>query len=66
MNNPLKAPCKDCADRHIGCHGECEKYIKYKQEHAEMQTFIRRLDEERQAVYDYKEAKVRRLRGGEK
>lgn len=21
--------CKDCPDRHIGCHGECEKYKAY-------------------------------------
>lgn len=19
-------PCKDCSERHIGCHSECEKY----------------------------------------
>ena len=25
----LKAPCKDCKDRHDGCHSECEAYIKY-------------------------------------
>lgn len=25
------APCKDCQDdRHIGCHGTCEKYIEWK------------------------------------
>lgn len=23
------APCKDCPDRHIGCHGKCEKYQEY-------------------------------------
>ena len=26
------APCKDCKDRHIGCHGKCEKYLEYKKE----------------------------------
>ena len=25
MSRP-KAPCKDCPDRHEGCHAECEKY----------------------------------------
>lgn len=22
------SPCKDCADRHVGCHGKCERYQK--------------------------------------
>ena len=26
------APCKDCKDRHIGCHSKCEKYLEYKKE----------------------------------
>lgn len=30
------APCKDCADRHPGCHSECEWYMKYSKERAEM------------------------------
>lgn len=28
----LKAPCKDCQDRHDNCHAECEKYIIYAEE----------------------------------
>ena len=23
-------PCKDCPDRHLGCHDRCEKYQAYK------------------------------------
>lgn len=23
--------CKDCEDRHPGCHGKCEKYAEFKQ-----------------------------------
>ena len=23
------APCKDCPDRHSGCHAECDKYQEY-------------------------------------
>ena len=26
------APCKDCEDRHSGCHSECEKYKAFKEE----------------------------------
>ena len=25
-----KAPCKDCANRVLGCHGTCERYAEYK------------------------------------
>ena len=24
------APCKDCADRMMGCHGRCEKYQSFR------------------------------------
>ena len=27
--------CKDCQERHPGCHATCEKYIKQKAEHDE-------------------------------
>ena len=27
MNLP---PCKDCPNREIGCHSQCKKYIKFK------------------------------------
>lgn len=23
------APCKDCKDRRVGCHAECEKYARF-------------------------------------
>ena len=26
------APCKDCKERHVGCHSKCEKYLEYKKE----------------------------------
>lgn len=28
----MKPPCKDCKDRHVGCHGACERYKQYKTE----------------------------------
>lgn len=27
-----QAPCKDCPDRQVGCHGSCDKYLAYKKE----------------------------------
>ena len=28
----MTAPCKDCNDRHTGCHAECEKYKRFAEE----------------------------------
>ena len=25
------APCKDCPDRELGCHGKCKKYKEYQE-----------------------------------
>ena len=25
----LKAPCKDCTERYLGCHDHCEKYKEF-------------------------------------
>lgn len=26
----IKAPCKNCDSRFVGCHSKCEKYLEYK------------------------------------
>ena len=26
------SPCKDCTDRYVGCHADCEKYLAWKAE----------------------------------
>lgn len=28
------APCKDCPDRHAGCHAVCDRYKQWQIEHA--------------------------------
>ena len=28
----MKAPCKDCEDRELGCHEKCDRYLAYRQE----------------------------------
>lgn len=25
-----KAPCRDCTDRHIGCHSDCDGYKEFR------------------------------------
>jgi hypothetical protein len=32
--------CRDCTERHIGCHSECEKYKAYCAERAELKAKI--------------------------
>ena len=32
----VKTPCKDCEERHPLCHAECERYMAYKAEAAEI------------------------------
>lgn len=27
-----KAPCKGCQDRHVGCHGKCDRYLAFRKE----------------------------------
>lgn len=35
--------CKDCPDRHPGCHGKCEKYIQQRSEYdAEKSAFMKK------------------------
>ena len=28
----VNGPCFNCPDRHIGCHGKCERYAAWKEE----------------------------------
>lgn len=47
------APCKDCAERAVGCHGTCEKYKDWKKnEGAEKAKMIKAYKTER-ALEDY-------------
>ena len=27
----MKPPCKDCPDRHLNCHSECIRYLRWKE-----------------------------------
>ena len=27
----MRAPCKDCPDRTVGCHGRCERYQAFRE-----------------------------------
>jgi hypothetical protein len=53
-------PCKDCKDRHINCHAECEKYIQAKQEHEDKQAAIRKSKYDMYNTFALKAAHVRK------
>lgn len=39
MQRPA-APCNHCPDRHISCHGKCEKYNAFRKEREEYLKFV--------------------------
>lgn len=52
----ITAPCKDCAERHIGCHSSCEKYQAFHKENTE------RLEAQRIAkILEYDDAFIKRM-----
>ena len=32
IGDKMKAPCKDCSERCLNCHSDCEEYFKYRRE----------------------------------
>lgn len=34
-------PCKDCLDRHIGCHSTCDRYAAFLRENKEQKDAIK-------------------------
>lgn len=36
-----ETPCRNCAERHAGCHASCERYQSWHKEHIEQQRKIR-------------------------
>ena len=51
----MKAPCKECTDRYLGCHDHCEKYKEFDSERKIIHDLSAR---QKQTSYDY--FKVRR------
>lgn len=47
----MKSPCKDCAERYVGCHSGCEKYKDFRQELDKQRTHINKAKEEQRNKY---------------
>ncbi len=48
----MRAPCKECPDRKIGCHSECARYITYRAEKDEERAKRMELHRVNEAVKD--------------
>ena len=55
--------CKDCTDRHLGCHSDCKKYLSSKEKYESNKAEIRR-QKALNSQYDgfMKEQSIRRER----
>ena len=56
----MKAPCKDCADRTMLCHGICPKYAAYVAENNRAKAA--RASDPHRLVYDYQFAQANKIR----
>ena len=36
----MKSPCKECQNRHVGCHSKCEEYLTFADERKRIQEVI--------------------------
>ena len=49
----IQTVCRDCNDRQVGCHGNCERYIRSKREFEDQKDELRKIKEHEDAYYLY-------------
>lgn len=57
----MKAPCKDCPDRQVGCHSTCEKYITFAKEKRQQNETIKKAKHEENLKFSRMAKKYARL-----
>lgn len=55
----MKPPCKDCPDRHINCHSECIRYLRWKEHQAETKA-VEQLEKDKDDMFYQRSLKLRR------
>ena len=50
----MTPPCKSCTDRHIGCHGQCSKYLEFRADCDKANENRRRYNSAHFTVYKHK------------
>lgn len=62
----INSPCLNCTKRKLGCHSTCDRHKEFQEKNGELKA-KRRAENAIYEVYrDYKEEKVKRLKGGRK
>lgn len=62
-NKPKDYPCKDCADRHAGCHAECAAYLEAREQNQAANLEARKRIEKQ---LDYVGFVIRSIENGKK
>ena len=57
----MKAPCKGCADRKLGCHSSCEEYLEFRKAQDEINE-QRKSKEAEENWYSKKQTKYLRIK----
>lgn len=50
MKNP---PCKDCEERFVGCHSQCEKYKEWRSARDEINGIVRKAKTEERMIIEH-------------
>ena len=53
----LKAPCKDCPDRYLGCHDHCDKFKEFRRNQDEFKRLRKEKIEAENAYYDVRNSR---------
>lgn len=61
MSRP-QGPCYKCADREIGCHSTCEKYIEYQADNELYKEMVRMARNYHSRIAGYESEKRKRLK----
>lgn len=58
----IESPCLDCNNRHVGCHGECDKYLSYKIDITNHKTIVEDNKARDKVINSYKSESIMRMR----
>ena len=56
-------PCRNCADRVIGCHGSCMKYTDWCVQRRQKADDLKKVKDAERAEWEYIQKAAKRMRG---
>ena len=66
MKEDNTCPCRYCADRVVGCHGKCMKYMEWNAKRKKKADAIRKQKESERAEDEYIHQAAKRMSRGRK